>query len=91
MLDGGFVSFPLSDSTYTYPSGQVLLDKNVVAMPTLPSTLWKFFSLLHFKASGRNKYSIQAFHLIAQVNALLGIKLVAQMIMEKKGQWIYII
>ena len=32
--------------------------------------LWKFF-LLHFKANGRTKYSIEAFQLLAQVNALL--------------------
>ena len=31
---------------------------------------WKFL-LLHFKADGRVKYSVEAFHLLAQVNALL--------------------
>ena len=31
---------------------------------------WKFL-LLHFKVDGRIKYSVEAFHLLAQVNALL--------------------
>ena len=31
---------------------------------------WKFL-LLHFKSDGRIKYSVEAFHLLAQVNALL--------------------
>ena len=44
--------------------------------------LWKFF-LLHFKANGRTKYSIEAFHLIAQVNALLTARKAHQLIWNR--------
>lgn len=39
---------------------------------------WKFL-LLHFKADGRVKYSVEAFHLLAQVNALLPLHMAHQL------------
>lgn len=44
--------------------------------------LWKFF-LLHFKANGRSKYSVEAFHLIAQTNALLTARKAHQLIWNR--------
>jgi hypothetical protein len=44
--------------------------------------IWKFF-LLHFKANGRTKYSIEAFNLIAQINALLTARKAHQLIWNR--------
>lgn len=44
--------------------------------------LWKFF-LLHFKTNGRTKYALEAFNLIAQVNALLSARKAHQLIWNR--------
>ena len=44
--------------------------------------LWKFF-LLHFKANGRTKYALEAFNLIAKVNALLSARKAHQLIWNR--------
>lgn len=52
--------------------------------------LWKFL-MLHFKTNGRTKYALEAFNLIAQINALLSPQLAHQLMWNrtcntKRGQ-----
>ena len=44
--------------------------------------LWKFL-MLHFKTNGRTKYALEAFNLIAQINALLSPQLAHQLMWNR--------